>query len=580
MLIEHALWMLVVFLSAGYYLFLAILFFPQRRIPRAGWPAWMACSAACAALYIAVGMRFYEATLGSELPHSELWHGLSIGFGAVAFASFARLALLAMGGAERPFVAGLAASLAAAFFPVTLTMDISSAGYGSAAPGLCLTWFVARERIFGFTLNRQSAFALAVGVSAAAYLFLVRRVSGFIEDQFHAVGALVEILLLFAAGLLWIPIYHTILRFSTRRTQEYTDFAKTVVDDAALILDAGRRSQFFCEQLKKRFGFRTVILLHSDDLPATGLENASDATHIRDAAGASMELMRSHGCNYLFPVRQRQRLTGVLLIDTSPLVHLDDREPVLVALTAQISQSMEACRVVEEKIALERELVRKENLANLGKAAATLAHEIKNPLSAIKTIAQVMREDQALAAEYDRDLSFLVSESDRLDRSVRQLLGFARTSQPLDQHIDLTALVETTAAGIARQAESAGVRLVSNIAPSLIAEHSNAELVQQIVLNLLLNALHASPSGSELQVTAESVRPFIRLTIRDQGPGIPQELRNRVFDPFFTTKQKGTGLGLAIVRKNVQLLSGRVRFEFPDSGGTTAVVELPLDRTA
>lgn len=580
MLIQRALWMLAVFLSAGFYLFLSILLFRQRKVAGAGLPAWLAAISACGGLYLAVGIRFYEASQGQQPPYAPAWFGVALTCAAVSLFAFLKLIHLAVSQGEHSFGIGLALAIGVALFPVSLSMDITSAGQFSAAPGLCFAWFVARERIFGLTLSRQSVFALAVGVSAAAYLFLVRRIAGFLEENFQAVGALVELLLLFAAGLLWIPIYHAILRFSSRRAQEYAGFAKSVVEEAARILDVSRRVQFFCAELKKRFGFRTVVLLDKVPEDLSGLDAARDVLHLRQAAGQTAELMQSHGCNYLFPLRHQEQVTGLLLIDSSPRSYLDDREPVLVALAAQISQSLEACRVVEEKIALERELARQENLASLGKAAATLAHEIKNPLSAIKTIAQVMREDQALAAEYDRDLSFLVSEVDRLDRSVRQLLGFAKTTQPLDQKVDLTALAGTTAAGIARQAEADGVVVATDIEPGLIAEHSNTELVQQIVLNLLLNGLHASSAGATLWIEARRSGSSLRITVKDQGPGIPVELRKKVFDPFFTTKQKGTGLGLAIVRKNVQLLSGEVRFEFPDSGGTTAIVELPVDRTA
>jgi signal transduction histidine kinase len=580
MLIERALWIFAVFLSAGLYLFLSILLFPQRKLVNAGAPAWLAAVAACVSLYLAFGIRYYEASQGGDLPYGSLWIGLAVGAGAVALVAFLKLAHLALQRGERTFAISLAIAIAIALFPVSLSMDVSSAGQFSAAPGLCLAWFVARERTLGLTLSRQSIFALAVGVSAAAYLFLVRRISGFLEDNFQAVGALVELLLLFAAGLLWIPIYRAILRFSSRRAQEYADFAKSVVEEAASILDVSRRIQFFCEELKARFGLHRVVLLDTVPGEVSNFDPSRDVLHVGQAAGETAAMMRRYQCNYLFPLRHQERLTGVLMIDTAGLVHLDDREPVIVALAAQISQSVESCRLVEEKIALERELARQENLANLGKAAATLAHEIKNPLSAIKTIAQVMREDQALTAEYDRDLSFLVSEVDRLDRSVRQLLGFAKSSQPLDQQVDATTLLATVSAGIARQAEAMGVRLKAEVEQGLVMEHSNAELVQQIVVNLLLNGLDASPAGTELHLSAVREGAWLRMVIRDQGPGIPPELRKRVFDPFLTTKQKGTGLGLAIVRKNVQMLSGRVHFEFPDSVGTVAVVELPVDRTA
>jgi signal transduction histidine kinase len=102
-----------------------------------------------------------------------------------------------------------------------------------------------------------------------------------------------------------------------------------------------------------------------------------------------------------------------------------------------------------------------------------------------------------------------------------------------------------------------------------VLRHSNRELVQQIVMNLLLNAMQASPANTTIQIDVDATP---ELTIQDQGPGIPPELRERIFEPFFTTRQKGTGLGLAIVRKNARLLGGDVTLSNAPEGGTVAVV--------
>lgn len=584
MLIARALWLIIVFLSAGYNLFLSVILFPQRRLPPAGMSVWVIAVCSAIGLYVALGIRFYEANMDRPIPNLAFWQPVALAALTVSVACIVKLILLGLRERERGFAFGLLAALITAIIPSILPdFDPLAIGYAAVLPSLCLTWFIYRSRIFGLTFNRQSGFALAVGVSAAAYLFLVRRVAGFIEEQFGAVGALVELMLLFWAGLLWLPIYALVSRLVTRRAREYAEFGKTMIEEASRILEPSRRMQFFTEQLAARFAFPKALLLSPTESPALealSLHELPDVFHLRRLPdGAARMAMERLGCNYLFPLRQDQRLTGLLLLDTSPYLYLDDREPVLVGLAAQITQSLEACRLVEEKIALERELARQESLASLGKAAATIAHEIKNPLSAIKTIAQVMREDPALASEYDRDLGFLVSESDRLDRSVRQLLGFARTAPQLDQTVDLSALVQNTAGAIARQASAAGVCLKQTIAADLVLSQSNGELIQQVLLNLLLNALQVSAPGTTIHLSAEKRKDAVRISVADQGPGIPPEIREKIFEPFFTTKQKGTGLGLAIVRKNVQLLSGKLHFDFPPEGGTVAVADLPEDRT-
>jgi signal transduction histidine kinase len=180
-----------------------------------------------------------------------------------------------------------------------------------------------------------------------------------------------------------------------------------------------------------------------------------------------------------------------------------------------------------------------------------------------------MREDEAVASRYGEDLQFIASEATRLDNSLRQLLGFSRPAPELNEDVDLAELVEATVAALRKQAELEGVRMEALIEPDVRHAHGNRELWQQIVLNLLLNALQASPKGATVTVTL-TAQP--RFTVTDHGPGIPADLRERVFDPFFTTKQKGTGLGLAIVRRNARALGGEVMIESPPGGGASISV--------
>lgn len=188
-----------------------------------------------------------------------------------------------------------------------------------------------------------------------------------------------------------------------------------------------------------------------------------------------------------------------------------------------------------------------------------------------------MREDPLLLERYGEDLSFIITEVNRLDESVRQLLGFSRPAPSMEETVDMSAEVESAAAALARQANPMGVAINAAIAPGIAVENANRELIRQIVLNLLLNAIQATPAGKAVSVTLE--HPAL-LRVADQGPGIDRALRERVFEPFFTTKVKGTGLGLAIVRRNVKLLGGAVELNCPEGGGTVITVRLKSGRVS
>jgi signal transduction histidine kinase len=256
-----------------------------------------------------------------------------------------------------------------------------------------------------------------------------------------------------------------------------------------------------------------------------------------------------------------------LLLDTSPKIFLDDVEEVLLGLCRQISHSIETARVVEEKIQLEKELLDQEHLARLGKAAATIAHEVKNPLSSIKTLAQLMKEDPEVATLYARDLTYMIKEVDRLNGSVQQLLSFARPPREIKTDIDLADVLESTARVLGQQ-DNNGVRVEFVRGPAVRLAESNPDLLDQIVLNLVLNAMQASDPGGVVQVGCENHGDGkVSFFVDDNGPGVPAELRERIFEPFYTTKQKGTGLGLAIVKKNVTRLRGEIEMQSPVRNG-------------
>lgn len=500
------------FLGAGLYVFLAGVLWSQRRTKPAGW----------AALALLVALGVWDAA-------PVLLVGVAA---AVAWANLTRVAWAA----KRRDIAGGLAGLGV----VWMASSGALAAAASIAPGLYLAWLFYWQRPFGLVLTNRSLFAVAMGIFAALYLLAVRLIAEQVERRAGAMRWAVELALLFWAGLLWIPFYAWLSRFLSSRARALSETAGSILEEASLYLELPKRIAFLERRLAEQFHLRRVMLSQND----------------------------AEGYNYRFPLPGG----GVMLVDSAPRQHLGDDEALLQALAPQIAQSMESGRLIEEKIVLERQLARQENLAALGEAAATLAHEIKNPLSSIKTLARLMREDAGVAESHGQDLEFIESEVDRLDRAVRQLLGFARANQQLNEDVDLAAVVREVCEVVGRQSRAARVEVRCEAPPGMVVRDSNRELWQQVLLNLVLNAAQASPEGGVVEVRAAAGS----ITVMDHGPGIPVEMRERIFDPFFTTKQRGTGLGLAIVRRNLRLLGGEISFEFPERGGTVAQVRFAI----
>lgn len=489
---------------------------------------------------------------------------------------------------------------ALALIPLAAVVAPATVVLASLAPFLCFARFVYRYHFLGLLIGRRVVFALSLGVLFAFYLYVVWLGAAFVQDRWEAPGPLAAVALIFGGSLVWLPLYGWMTRFFSKRTQLYADLSKRLIEEAARIVDLEKRLQFIAQEVGRSFALSKVCLVTVGKRPVRGtfgpcterdqpsvleeveklvLERRVDLVAAgRDSGRDLPERLARLGFNYLFPLWYEDHLEGLLLLDTSPRLFLDENEPILLGLSRQISSSIETCRVIEEKIDLERQLLRQEHLASLGKVAATIAHEIKNPLSSVKTLAQLMREDLDVRRKYDRDLGYLIGETDRLNRSVQQLLSFSRPVPEKRQEVDLTDLLVTMAELLEREYAGRQIRIEHRIAPQLKMRHGSPELVKQIVLNLAINAIQATEPGGGVYLEAKvETTANVTISVRDQGPGIPAEIREQIFEPFFTTKQRGTGLGLAIVRKNVRQLGGGIRIQSPitEGRGTCVVITLP-----
>src|ERR1044071_737959 len=164
------------------------------------------------------------------------------------------------------------------------------------------------------------------------------------------------------------------------------------------------------------------------------------------------------GASMVYALKREGEITGLMIIAADARALTSEKRSILDVLAGQVAIEVEGCRLVEEKVRLERELASREGLATLGQMAAQVAHEVKNPLSAIKSIAQVMREEEALK-DFDRDLELIVSEIDRLNRTVSQLLAFSRPSRAETRPVELREIVNSTVALIAGEAREHGGEL-------------------------------------------------------------------------------------------------------------------------
>lgn len=223
------------------------------------------------------------------------------------------------------------------------------------------------------------------------------------------------------------------------------------------------------------------------------------------------------------------------------------------------------------------EVARSAGLATLGKLSASVAHELRNPLSGIRMNAQVLAEEQRRSGRTDPSLDLIIREIDRIDLYLQEMLSLAasgRTEAPAAvEAVRLDELAESVVELVAGRAGHAGVRIARRYDPSAPPAQADANRIRQVVLNLLLNAVEATPRGGEITLTlARWGESAVRFSARDSGSGVQEGLD--VFEPFVTTREQGAGLGLYICRQIVQSCGGRIGYESSPQGATFWV-ELP-----
>jgi signal transduction histidine kinase len=250
----------------------------------------------------------------------------------------------------------------------------------------------------------------------------------------------------------------------------------------------------------------------------------------------------------------------------------------LLGLSAQIVTAVENTRLYQR-------MKERDKLAALGEMAAGLAHEIRNPLGAIKASAQYLRETPAEDGGSDEFLHIIVEEVDRLNRVVSSFLDYANPAHG-DLHMlcDVNAVVKRTAQVLATEVEQIDLLAALELSAELPKVRIDAERLRQVLINLIQNALQATELGGTLRVETrlretlgpgDEPGPWVEIAVVDTGKGVPQQVLHNLFEPFVTTRQKGTGLGLAICQRIVSAASGKILVQTRQNQGSTFSVLLP-----
>ena len=486
-----------------------------------------------------------------------------IGIGVVIFAALA---------------AGVGAGTTAGLYLKTF------ANLGSLLPSVLLAYYIYRYRYLEIIIEKSLVVVTFATVVLTVYVFGIRTIGDWMTQRYGVRPGLVEALLILALALLAAPLrgwlaqrFHKLFE---REAALYKEIVARIGSYAGQYKDLSDLLHFVEERTTEALGLRSLrIFVDGSDSDAEPWIHQTLETSKQNGWEPVEDdpLITDQGFKLAYPLRREDKVEGLLALDAASASLTPDARSILGLLADQIAIAIDDSRLLEENLRLERELAERERLAALGRMAATVAHEIKNPLSAIKSIAQVMREDEGLRNEYERDLGLIVGETDRLSQSVTQLLSFARKESPAAQPLSVDELLRSVVDLFRANAREHGIVLDCYVKVEAQLAGKSVSALRDALSNLLLNALQATPHGGRVEVLAAASDGELLISVQDSGAGVPADLRERIWEPFFTTRQRGTGLGLAIVRKRVQEVGGSASLDVSRNGrGAMFVLRVPL----
>ncbi len=295
----------------------------------------------------------------------------------------------------------------------------------------------------------------------------------------------------------------------------------------------------------------------------------------------TLNSMQSEVC---IPLMIRNELIGIINLGGKESGHMYSHEDIelLSNLARQTAIALENARLYEDLKRSKLIIRRADKLASLGTLTAGLAHEIKNPLVAIKTFVQLLPERFEDEEFRNYFLNVASGEVDRLSDLVNALLDFARPSQPSFQTGNVNEIMDNVILLIENEVKRKNLKIKRHYSSDLPQIMLDPEQIKQVFLNIILNAAEATPENGSLMVETRGLdkdrsQEFIQVEIRDTGRGIPKDNLERIFEPFFTTKADGSGLGLAVSHHIIEEHHGYIKVESEVGGGTSFFINLPVN---
>jgi signal transduction histidine kinase len=472
------------------------------------------------------------------------------------------------------------------FLDIELIITKTVASVGALVLWLAPLWMLTAEvqhLIYGATDNRLLLFALVVFVLSGLIFPWLLRASERVVRR-----------------LLWGQHYSAAQALSTfQETLVHVFDQKKILTDLREVLADALQTEFVAVHLVQPAMSAYVDAYDvsapfaaSDDLPSVLMRRTGPIVreevmleeHDPDAMrlAASLTARRVEVCT---PLIAQERLIGFLLLGEKRNRDIFSTEDLqlLSTVATGVAVALENARLYEELRNSQIMLARTDRLAAVGTLAAGIAHEIRNPLVAVQTFVQLLPEQIDDPEFRTTFLELTNSELARVSTLINDLMTFARPSPASLDEADLNELAAQIVRLLAGQAKKREVSLTAQLSPENLRCMVDQGQIKQVFMNLLMNALQATPAGGAVTISTSALREaegeeYCMIEVRDTGSGIPPEQKEQIFDPFFTTKDSGVGLGLFITHQIIKEHGGSIDVESEVDQGTRFLIRLPMKR--
>ncbi|MBO1223579.1 MAG: hypothetical protein JYX80_04075 [Candidatus Scalindua sediminis] len=476
----------------------------------------------------------------------------------------------------------------------------------SIFPSIIFSYYVYRYNYMEFVLRRSVFYSFLALMVICLYYFGVKQLSKYLELNYLVNAKVLEAVFVIAL-VYWFPKLKEKVQGLMRRLlfkriadSEYllNDLSHQISADS--LINLSLLLENVVESIKKATaiknvnimffkGGRTQVIGYGKDAFITSYDIVNiiknfdkgeiavlDRHEITDVT--IINEMKQLDVFFIFPIFKDRKPIGLLTLGKSRRglrLPADSLEQ-LMLIANQISSAIAKAELIEEKLQLERKMYENEKLSSLGRLSTSVAHEVKNPLSSIKAIVQVLGEDFKGKVETQKSLSIIVEEIDRLTKVVNQLLEFAKPQRDNKTDIKIDDVINKVLVVLRHEANMSNIDIRLDVSDDLPVINADEESLKEVFFNIIHNAIQAMSAGGCLTISAsnEQESDYIKVIFKDTGTGISKENIDKIFEPFYTTKQAGTGLGLAIVKRKLEETGGMVHVESTNST-TKFTIKIP-----